>query len=186
MKIRIISMLIILPLLAFISCSPIGDKTNQKMETQIDKSQNEELLTLNNYQENIEDKSTNKSKSIAPKKEVYTLSEVDNIPLFGNCTQLQDPIKCSQKNITKFIKDNIEYPKNNLDLEQSGKEYVTFIIHKDGSLSDVKYVHTDNLSCEGCQQAAVDVIGKMTEWTPGKKSNNPVDVQLTIPIRFRA
>ena len=118
---------------------------------------------------------------------VYTVTDVDRQPIFGlECPVNDDPVKCSNEQILKFVKDNIEIPKEARRKNQDGFEQVVVVIEKDGSVSDMKYVSSSKKSeCAGCQQAAVDVVGKMTGWTPGMKDGEPVAVQMTIPVRFQ-
>ena len=39
-------------------------------------------------------------------------------------------------------------------------------------------------NCDWCQQTAVNVVGKMTQWRPALKNGKPVPVELVIPIKF--
>ncbi len=118
-------------------------------------------------------------------KEVYTLSEVDVAPFFGQmCDKTAELAKCNQKNIVSFVKDNITLPEEAESNPFYGLEHVKVTINADGTMADVKYVSTKKEDCSWCQKTAVDVVGKMTTWKPAMKNGQPVPVEITIPIKF--
>jgi TonB family protein len=58
---------------------------------------------------------------------------------------------------------------------------VSFVIEKDGSVSNVKILKgvTPNLDEE-----AMRVVKKMPNWSPGTQRSRAVRVQINLPIRF--
>lgn len=123
---------------------------------------------------------------VSNKKEVYEHTEVDVKPMFSDkCLNQEDPWACTVSEVTQFVQQNIEWPEKALGQNQEGVEEVTFVVLQDGSLARVKHVVSKDRPCDGCQQAAVDVVGKMDEWIPGEKDGEKVAVRLTLPIRFR-
>jgi len=115
---------------------------------------------------------------------IYKLSQVDVAPLFGEPCQEKDVRICTQKNLGAFIKNNIEMPKESISSNHSGLEHVKVVIEIDGSMRDIEYVDTKKENCDWCQQTAVNVVGKMTQWRPALKNGKPVPVELVIPIKF--
>jgi TonB family protein len=81
----------------------------------------------------------------------------------------------------KFIGDNINYPKEAVKNGITGTVYVTFIIEKDGSISNVKVLRGIG---GGCDEEAVRVISIMPNWKPGLQGGQPVRVQFNMPIKF--
>jgi periplasmic protein TonB len=75
----------------------------------------------------------------------------------------------------------IQYPKYAKENNISGTVIITFIVEKDGSLTDV-YVLKDIGG--GCGSEGVRVINSMPNWIPGKMKGAPVRVQYNMPIRF--
>ncbi len=116
---------------------------------------------------------------------VYNLTEVDTPPLFDKaCGDKKEPRKCSDDKLLDFIKDNAKFPKRAKN-NATSLEQVVVVIEKDGSISSTKYVASGNKeTCEGCQQAAADVVGMMKSWIPATKNGSPVAVSYTIPIKF--
>lgn len=76
----------------------------------------------------------------------------------------------------KFIKENYKNPKNT---ETKGKVYLTFIIEKDGSLSDIKVLRDIGF---GTGAEAIRVLKLSPKWIPGKQNNNLVRVLFSVPI----
>ena len=63
----------------------------------------------------------------------------------------------------------------------SGKVYITFVVEKDGSITDVKVLRGIG---GGCDEEAVRVVQSMPRWSPGKQRGKPVRVQYNLPVRF--
>lgn len=85
------------------------------------------------------------------------------------------------KNMTKFIKDNLKYPWAAKSNGTSGVVYLTFVVEKDGRISDIKLLKGIG---DGCEQEAMRVVGIMPPWEPGTTKNIPKRVQCTLPINF--
>ena len=84
--------------------------------------------------------------------------------------------------LMKYIKKNIKYPKIAKDYNITGKVYVSFIVDKTGSVTNVKVVRgvDKNLDAE-----AVRVIKSLPKYKPGKQRGKAVRVMFTIPIKFK-
>lgn len=82
----------------------------------------------------------------------------------------------------KFLSKNIEYPKQARRLGIEGKVYMSFVVDKDGSLSEVKV--TKGIGY-GCDEEAVRVIKASPKWKPGKQRFKPVRVRMSLPIYFK-
>jgi protein TonB len=81
----------------------------------------------------------------------------------------------------KYIGKNIEYPRMAKESGISGRVFVTFVVEKDGSVTDVKVLRGIG---GGCDEEAVRVIKSMPKWKPGKQRGKPVRVQYRMPIKF--
>ncbi len=85
------------------------------------------------------------------------------------------------RELFKFLGDNIEYPRIAAEIGVSGVVYLTFVVEKDGSITDIKIVRGIG---GGCDEEAVRVVKMMPRWTPGKQRGKPVRVQFQLPVRF--
>jgi protein TonB len=85
------------------------------------------------------------------------------------------------KELFKFLADNIQYPRMAADAGISGRVYVTFVVSKDGTITDVKLLKG---LAGGCSEEAIRVLGKMPRWSPGWHQGKLVSVQYNLPINF--
>ncbi len=81
----------------------------------------------------------------------------------------------------KFLAQNIRYPADAREARIQGRVIVTFIVEKDGSLSDVEAIRGPGY---GMNAEAVRAVSLSPKWTPGRQNNRPVRVRFTVPIQF--
>jgi protein TonB len=81
----------------------------------------------------------------------------------------------------KFLQENIKYPQMARESGISGTVYVTFVVERNGSVTDVKVLRGIG---GGCDEEAIRVIQAMPSWNPGKQRGKPVRVQFNMPIKF--
>jgi protein TonB len=82
---------------------------------------------------------------------------------------------------TKFLQNTMRYPRQALDNEMSGRVMVSFIIEKDGHLSNI---HVERGPGYGMDEEAARVLKLAKPWIPGRQNGNPVRVKLTLPVNF--
>lgn len=83
--------------------------------------------------------------------------------------------------LLKFISNAIRYPVTAQKTGIQGKVYVTFIVDKDGGITDVRISQgVDPL----LDREALRVVKSLPKWNPGKQRGKPVRVSYTIPINF--
>lgn len=83
--------------------------------------------------------------------------------------------------IYKFLQGAIRYPEEARELNIQGRVFVTFVVEKDGSITDIKILRGIG---GGCDEEAIRLIKSMPNWTPGKQRGNAVRVQFNLPIKF--
>lgn len=84
--------------------------------------------------------------------------------------------------LMKFLNKNIEYPALAKENNIQGVVALTFVVNKDGSVSDVSIVKDIG---GGCGKEAVRVVKNMPKWSAGEANGHPVKVRFTLPVRFR-
>ena len=109
------------------------------------------------------------SKSISNKSNIFVA--VEQAPDFPGGTQA----------FYKYIASNLKYPAVASLLGLTGKVYLTFVVDKDGSVTDVKPIKCLGA---GCESEAVRVVSMSPKWQPGVQKGKPVRVAYTIPITF--
>lgn len=80
-----------------------------------------------------------------------------------------------------WIAKHINYPAMAQENGIYGKVLLSFIIEKDGSISDIKILKGVESSLD---KEAVRVVSSMPKWNPGRQHNRTVRVQYTLPITF--
>ena len=83
--------------------------------------------------------------------------------------------------LMKYIQKNVKYPPIAKEYNITGKVYISFVVDKSGSVTNVKVVRgvDKNLDAE-----AVRVIKSLPKYKPGKQRGKAVKVMFTIPISF--
>jgi TonB family protein len=83
----------------------------------------------------------------------------------------------------EFIQKNIHYPQKDKELGIQGTTYITFVVEKDGKLTNVKVLR--GIPCgEASDLEAVRVITSMPSWEAGTQNGRAVRVQYNLPIKF--
>jgi protein TonB len=81
-----------------------------------------------------------------------------------------------------FIKKNMRYPASARRMGVDGTVYVSFVVSKDGSISEVKTIRGISADCD---KEAMRVVSMMPAWRPGKQNGKPVFVRFVLPIKFK-
>jgi TonB family protein len=100
---------------------------------------------------------------------VYTA--VQQMPQFGRDADA----------FARYLGKNIRYPKAAREQNIQGRVILTFVIEKDGSVSDIKVLRGVGA---GCDEEAVRVIKAMPKWTAGKQNGKTVRTQFSVPVQF--
>ncbi len=80
-----------------------------------------------------------------------------------------------------FIAKSINYPVIAQENGIQGKVYVTFVVDKDGGISEAKIARGVDPSID---KEALRVVNSLPKWKPGKQRGKPVRVSYTVPISF--
>ena len=82
----------------------------------------------------------------------------------------------------KFVFDKIKYPAQARRMGIEGKVFIEFVVNRDGSIVDVKFIKGIGA---GCDEEAVRVVQSAPAWSPGKQRGKPVRQKMVIPITFK-
>jgi protein TonB len=104
-------------------------------------------------------------------EEIYNATDIEAFPEFEG----------GMKAFYKFIQRNLRYPSSALEQEKQGKVFVSFVVERDGSISDVKVMKGVGY---GMDEEASRVIKKSPKWRPGKQAGKAVRVRFNMPITF--
>jgi periplasmic protein TonB len=81
----------------------------------------------------------------------------------------------------RYLQENLRYPQMAREAGIQGTVFVTFVVERDGSVTDVRVIRGIG---GGCDEEAVRVVRNMPRWEPGRQRGQPVRVQFNMPIRF--
>lgn len=81
-----------------------------------------------------------------------------------------------------YVGKNMKYPAQARRMGIEGKVYITFVVGKDGALTDVKVLKGIGA---GCDMEAIRVLSGAPKWKPGKQRGRPVRVRMQLPIIFK-
>ncbi|MFD2247037.1 TonB family protein [Pontibacter ruber] len=91
--------------------------------------------------------------------------------------------KGGEGEMMKFLGQNMRYPKSAQDAGIEGLVVASFVVEKDGTLSDITLIKGLQ---EDADREALRVIEAMSgQWEPGLQNGKIVRVRYTIPIRFK-
>lgn len=80
----------------------------------------------------------------------------------------------------KWVGNTYQYPASAVDAGVQGRINVTFVVEKDGTLTDVKVV--GKALGFGTSEEAIRTLKKSKKWSAGIQNGRPVRVQYTLPI----
>ena len=81
-----------------------------------------------------------------------------------------------------FLSSNTKYPVVAQENGVQGRVIVSFVVERDGSITDVKVVRSVDPSLD---REATRVVRSMPRWSPGKQNGSAVRVKYTVPVVFR-
>ncbi|MDE6396642.1 MAG: energy transducer TonB, partial [Muribaculaceae bacterium] len=96
-------------------------------------------------------------KEASPQEQEKVFTEVEIRPSFPG----------GEAEMYKFIATNIKYPATAVEEGVSGRVIVTFVVEKDGSLSNVKVLRGKHPDLD---KEAVRVVKAMPKWIPGERN----------------
>lgn len=102
--------------------------------------------------------------------------------VFGDVAEQMPSFPGGDRKLMEYLSENIRYPEECEEICVQGRVIVSFIVEKDGSISNVKVAKSlDPL----LDKEAVRVVSGMPKWIPGRQNGVAVRVRYIIPVTFR-
>jgi len=112
-----------------------------------------------------------RGKTLNKDGEVITYNELSVLPQYkGGITDF-----------STFLKENMRHPSEAKSKGISGRVYLSFVVEKDGSLTNVKVTRGIG---SGCDEEALRLINSSPKWKPGYKRGIAVRSNYTLPVSF--
>lgn len=86
------------------------------------------------------------------------------------------------KALQEFIEVEMKYPAEALKKHVQGRVVVTFVVGKDGRVTEPKVVRSVDPLLDA---EALRIVGRMPRWVPSKQNGQTVKTKFTLPINFK-
>ena len=120
------------------------------------------------------------------KKRRYLSTPIETMPRYPGCEDIEgnDAVKknCADKKMLEFIYENICYPDSARENGIEGTVVISFVVEKDGTISNHKIIRAIG---GGCEEESMRVMRMFPKFISGELEGEPVRVQFNLPIRFR-
>ena len=80
-----------------------------------------------------------------------------------------------------FIVKNLKYPTDAIEMEEAGVVFVSFVVEKNGSITNVAALNKVSSSLE---KEAIRLVRSFPTWIPGEVNFQKVRTRVQLPIRF--
>lgn len=126
-------------------------------------------------------KDTSKAILIDGPPEYPHVTLADTGKIFTYIEHMPEP-KGGLQGFYKYLAKNIRYPAMARERKQQGNVFLSFVVERDGSISDIKVVRSvaPDLDAE-----AVRILKSSSKWTAGSQNGIALKVAYTMPITFR-
>jgi TonB family protein len=109
------------------------------------------------------------------------ISKIEDVPVYTLVEKMPEYIGGDYAR-NKTLAENILYPQQATEHGIQGTIYISFIIEKDGAVSNVRILKGIG---GGCDEEALRVVKLMNKWQPGSQNGKNVRVLFNMPIYFK-
>ena len=102
---------------------------------------------------------------------IYNFVKVENPPTFPG----------GMEQFYRFLSENIKYPELAKENKVYGSVFLSFVVEKDGSISNIK---VDRKLGSGTDEEAIRVLEMSPRWFPGTINKTHIRVKYNIPVKF--
>ena len=109
-------------------------------------------------------------------------AEVKQTTIFSCGFEVMPMIPGGQKALMEYLAANVRYPDTMEDTCAQGRVVVSFVVERDGSITEPKVVKSVHSALD---EEALRVVNGMPKWIPGSQNGERVRTRYTIPITFK-
>jgi periplasmic protein TonB len=85
--------------------------------------------------------------------------------------------------LATFLAKNCQYPTDAKEAKISGKVFVTFVVGKEGQITEAYVIRNLYPSLD---REALRLVKSMPNWKPGMQNGKPVKVKYNLPVAFQS
>ena len=108
--------------------------------------------------------------------------EPDTTKVFGDIAEQMPSFPGGDRKLMEYLASSIQYPPECKESCIQGRVIVTFVVERDGSISQAKVAKSLDPLLDA---EALRVVNAMPKWIPGRQNGVTVAVKYTIPVTFR-
>ena len=90
--------------------------------------------------------------------------------------------KGGMEEFVQYVQDNLKYPEEAIDKNETARVFVEFVIDKSGQVRDAQLKREEK---EYFEMSAIEVISEMPKWKPGLKNGKYVNTKVIVLITFQ-
>ena len=113
---------------------------------------------------------------------LHKKAETDNSEKIFDVVEQMPEFSNGQAALFEYLSKSIRYPEEARKNNIRGRVIATFVVEKDGSISNARVVKSVNPDLDA---EALRVINSMPNWNPGKQNGKAVRVKYTVPVTFK-
>lgn len=152
-------------------------KDEELMRSQVEMNERKEQISVATVVGVIDDPNAIDPEDLKEQKKITVVQDepyvhVEQMPQFPG----------GEKELLKYISNNIRYPQIATENGIQGKVVVKFVVETDGSVGNVQILQGRDRSLD---EEAIRVIKTLPKWVPGRHNGIPVRVYFTLPVRFQ-
>lgn len=147
-------------------------QTEEKIATEEELKTSIASTATNDKEEDYSEMTEVVSGSPFGEEEIFEQSSIEVWPEFNG----------GMNAMMKYLRKKIKYNRDAEENRIQGKVYVSFVIKKDGSISDVKILKGLG---HGLDENAMVAVKNMPAWSPGKHNGRAVSVRFTLPVNYK-
>ena len=102
--------------------------------------------------------------------------------IFGDVVEQMPSFPGGQKALIEYLTANVRYPDDCEETCVQGRVIVSFVVERDGSITEAKVVKSVYPSLD---EEALRVVNGMPKWIPGSLNGERVRTKYVIPITFK-
>lgn len=119
--------------------------------------------------------------AVIPQTEPSDVGETQPTPM-GDVVEQMPSFPGGPQALLNYLSEHINYPEGYEETCVQGRVVITFVVEKDGSLSDVAVVKSLGKAFD---EEAVRAVKSMPNWIPGMQEGEPIRVKYAVPVNFR-
>ncbi|TCI91099.1 energy transducer TonB [Tenacibaculum sp. M341] len=111
----------------------------------------------------------------------YAFYELESIPQFKTCGN-DLSIQCFNRQLIQHIQEYFDYPESALDDDIQGIVNIKFVVNRKGDIVNIETDGPEN--GEVLEEAAVNLVKKLSRFQPAVKNGKKVNAKYGFPISF--